>query len=234
MATSAATSWITPPAAEATAAAPSPIRFRPRARLARRRATAHRECGSRRRARDRPSVVSTAGWPTADGRAAPVHPAAGSPSSSRGRGVVDVAGPSQAPTVLDDVDLLVVGAPTHVFGLSRPWTRRAASRRGGQVSEERGVREWLAELEPAGRPVRVAVFDTRVRKPLIPGSAAHVLRRRLRALGFDVMPPISFSVHRTVGPLVDEEVDVAEEWAERVAREAADRASCSRPIEPAP
>jgi hypothetical protein len=131
---------------------------------------------------------------------------------------VDLVTPGEAPSSVDDLNLLIVGAPTHAFGLSRPSTRQAARQRGGAGAGGRGVREWLDALRPVGQPVRAAAFDTRVRKPLIPGSAAHAIRRRLRPLGFDVVSAISFSVHRTAGPLVDGELDVARQWAERIER----------------
>jgi len=131
---------------------------------------------------------------------------------------VELVTPAEAPSSVDDLDLLIVGAPTHAFGLSRPSTRQAARDQGGAGAGGDGVREWLEALRPVARPVRAAVFDTRVRKPLIPGSAAHAIRRRLRPLGFDVVSAISFSVHRTAGPLVDDELDVARQWAERIER----------------
>ena len=125
--------------------------------------------------------------------------------------VVDVAG---APLVLDDdVSLLVVGAPTHALGMSRLATRRAAQDQGAEAAVERGVREWLAGLERPARAVRAAVFDTRIRKPLMPGSAARAMRRRLRRLGLEVTAPISFGVTGTPGPLVDGELDRARRWA---------------------
>src|SRR6478735_7952093 len=58
--------------------------------------------------------------------------------------VVEVGG---APTVVDkDVDLLVIGAPTHAFGLSTPGTRHEAQKETPVISRDLGVREWLAAL----------------------------------------------------------------------------------------
>jgi hypothetical protein len=125
---------------------------------------------------------------------------------------VDVFDVADAPRALDDVSLLVVGAPTHAFGMSRPSTRQAANEQGANAGE-RGVREWLAELTRPARPIRAAVFDTRIRKPLMPGSAAKAIRRRLRHLGFEVFGPVSFGVAGTTGPLVDGEIDRARQWA---------------------
>ena len=130
---------------------------------------------------------------------------------------VDVVDVADAPLRLDDVSLLVVGAPTHAFGMSRLSTRRAATDQGAEATVERGVREWLADLERPTRPMRAAVFDTRIRKPLMPGSAARAMRRRLRRLGLEVTAPISFGVTGTPGPLVDGELDRARRWATSLA-----------------
>ena len=130
---------------------------------------------------------------------------------------VEVGG---APPV-DGVDLLVVGAPTHAFGLSRPETRASAATQARErlVSRRGGVREWLGALPPARAGVRAAAFDTRVRKPRVPGSAARAARRRLRSLGFSVSlaPAETFWVGGTPGPLLDGEPDRARAWGERLA-----------------
>ncbi|HVM19426.1 MAG TPA: flavodoxin domain-containing protein, partial [Egibacteraceae bacterium] len=60
---------------------------------------------------------------------------------------VEVIEVGSAPAeVAADIGLLVVGGPTHAFGLSRPSTRHdAAQRKGGSVVSDRiGLREWLA------------------------------------------------------------------------------------------
>ena len=77
----------------------------------------------------------------------------------------------QAPTVIGDIDLLVVGAPTHAFGMSTPDSRREAQRETTQpvISRELGVREWLASLivlSTGGlRHPRQAALGTRIRRP---------------------------------------------------------------------
>lgn len=85
----------------------------------------------------------------------------------RGEGLdVELRNVSPAPQHLTgDYDLLVVGAPTHTFSLSRPSTRSDA--RHQDASAERtatGVRQWLQDLAWVGRPPATAVFDTRVSK----------------------------------------------------------------------
>lgn len=131
--------------------------------------------------------------------------------------VVDVA---EAPTnVGADVEVLVVGAPTHAFSLSRPATRRDAAGRSAvpAVSSGIGLREWLAGLDP-GAGTLCAAFDTRVRRPRLPGSAARAAARRLRRFGLRlVTPAASFYVDGTMGPLLDGELERARRWGEMLA-----------------
>jgi hypothetical protein len=120
-----------------------------------------------------------------------------------------------APEAVDaDVDLLVVGGPTHAFGLSRDSTRQDAATKGGDAEAGAGIglREWIEGLEPAPG-VSVATFDTRIHRPRVPGSAARAARKRLRARGFPALdPPTTFWVDGTSGPLVDGEEDRARRW----------------------
>ena len=134
--------------------------------------------------------------------------------------VVDVsAAPADLPP---SVDLLVVGAPTHAFSLSRPKTRIDAVRQGADLSKAAiGLREWLASARPsADRPVHVAVYDTRVSKvrrlPAAAGpSAARLARRRFAR----VDRPMAFLVDDVQGPLVDGEIDRATTWGQSLAAE---------------
>jgi hypothetical protein len=123
-----------------------------------------------------------------------------------------------APARIDDpVDLLLVGGPTHAFGLSRPDTRRAAARQAGyDAASDSGIREWLAAA-PSGIGL-AAAFDTRVDKKFVPGSAARAISRRLRRLGAVlVAEPESFRVVGTPGPLASGELDRARQWGEQLA-----------------
>jgi len=118
-----------------------------------------------------------------------------------------------APLQLDDVELLIVGAPTHAFGMSRPATRASARDQGATGAAEHGVRDWLGQVRQPTRPVPAACFDTRIRKPFLVGSAARAIRRRLRRLGFDVAAaPMRFDVTGTPGPLADGERSRARSW----------------------
>ncbi len=133
---------------------------------------------------------------------------------------VELVEVSQAPTTLGEIDLVVAGGPTHVFGLSRPSTRRSAGEQvpTGLVSPGIGLREWLAAVvDGAGRTL-TATFDTRQLRPRLPGSATRAARRRLRRPGFrHVDRPKSFYVTGMTGPLEEGEIERARQWGEQLA-----------------
>jgi hypothetical protein len=127
-----------------------------------------------------------------------------------------------APDRLPDIELLVVGGPTHAFGMSRASTREDAARRAARpvLSGLRGLREWTEALATPPTPVALATFDTKVARPRLPGSAAHGVARRLRRLGMrPVCAPMTFLVQDSEGPLSDGELDRARAWGQSVARE---------------
>ncbi|HZC75863.1 MAG TPA: flavodoxin domain-containing protein [Gaiellaceae bacterium] len=119
------------------------------------------------------------------------------------------------------VDLVVLGAPTHVHGLSSRRSREGAiDQRGGGGEVGIGARDWIAGLPLCGGP-RFAVFDTRAHKPaLLVGSAAHSMARRIERRGYRLaIKPQSFFVAGTPGPLEEGELPRAEEWGKRLASE---------------
>ncbi|WP_405166679.1 flavodoxin domain-containing protein [Nocardia sp. NBC_01499] len=121
-----------------------------------------------------------------------------------------------APTV----DLLVVGGPTHAFGLSRQRTRLAAAERTeAPVMADIGIREWLDAALSVPEGSRAAAFGTKVAKPSwLPGSAARGAGKRLRRLGYELADdPMDFLVDGMTGPLVAGELTRARAWAERLA-----------------
>lgn len=134
---------------------------------------------------------------------------------------VDLVEVGTAPEVVaEDVALLVVGGPTHAFGMSRPDTRRTALGQAGRdfAWARTGLREWLARLRCTLAGTAVATFDTRIRQPRLPGSAARAAERRLRRRGFRVVTRAeSFYVNGTAGPLLDGETQRARVWGEQVA-----------------
>jgi hypothetical protein len=119
-----------------------------------------------------------------------------------------------------DMDLLVVGGPTHAFGMSRSSTRQSAGEQAehGIISSRIGLREWIDDLSSSGGGMAVATFDTRIARPRMPGSAARRAEKRLVGLGYRAATrPKSFWVQGTSGPLVEGEVERATRWAEDLA-----------------
>jgi len=115
---------------------------------------------------------------------------------------------------IDELDLLVVGGPTQVHGLSSVTSRKAAIEQLGDGREAGiGVRGFVEALAPVDG-VHAAAFDTRVQRPaVVVGSAARGIAKRLQRRGFRlVSEPASFFVHGTPGPLADDEVERAERW----------------------
>lgn len=139
---------------------------------------------------------------------------------------VDVVavGSAQSP-VITDADLLVVGGPTHMHGLSRASSRKAAveaaHRPGGPKLEPEaegpGLREWLDDL-PTGGGEAFAAFDTRLRGiAAFTGRAGLGISSRLRRHGYrQVAPPESFVVDKQ-NQLVPGELQHAVMWGRRLA-----------------
>ena len=92
------------------------------------------------------------------------------------------------PEVIADADLVVVGGPTHVHGLSRASTRRsareAADKPGSGLTMDPGakgpgLRDWFAALGQVGTVA--AAFDTRLDAPaMFTGRASKAIARLLR------------------------------------------------------
>ncbi|HEU4757073.1 MAG TPA: flavodoxin domain-containing protein [Agromyces sp.] len=133
-----------------------------------------------------------------------------------GEGVdaVDVVEAVDAPAAIDpDVDLVVVGGPTHAFSMTTGSTRDSARQQGATNIPARGIREWLEQLAPPASAVAVATFDTRTVHPRLPGSAAKKALKQLVAKGFrPVDKPTTFGVHGYSGPIADGEVERARQW----------------------
>jgi hypothetical protein len=128
---------------------------------------------------------------------------------------------------LDDVELLIVGGPTHAWGLSSKRTREGARQDAAKHPDHLlesapmgpGVREWLQGLKRhAACPG--AAFDTRFAKPqLFTGSAARGMQRALTSVGFTTASaPHSFKVTGMAGPLAPGEIERAEQWGEEIGR----------------
>lgn len=103
---------------------------------------------------------------------------------------------------INNVDLLVVGTPTHVANLPK---------------ELRPILEALPKRVLKG--VRVAAFDTSYKMNWFVNlfTAAKPLNRKLRQLGGkQIVPPKSFFVVEKQGPLYEGEIERAKTWAETI------------------
>lgn len=123
---------------------------------------------------------------------------------------------SAPPELGDDLDLLVVGGPTHAFSMSRASTRHDAVVKGAREARaETGLREWLASVRiDAEPPPLVAAFDTRVTKVRrLPQAAGPSANRAARHRGLrPITKPVGFLVDDISGPLVAHELERAVAW----------------------
>jgi len=126
---------------------------------------------------------------------------------------------------LGDADLLVVGGPTHLHGMSRTCTRKWAAATAQEPKDDLvldrdaqgpGVRDWLRSLGH-GR-TKFAAFDTRFKDPaVLRGRASRAISRKLRRHGFEVVAkPESFFV-TLQNHLEPGEEARAREWGKRLA-----------------
>jgi Flavodoxin len=139
---------------------------------------------------------------------------------------VSVVPVSQAdPAVLGGAGLVVVGGPTHVHGMSRAATRKAAVEAADKPASPLklepdalgpGLREWFASL--GHYPVKGAAFDTRMHGPAaLTGRASKAVARLLRAHGLEVIAePESFLVTKQ-DQLEPHETVRAREWGTKLA-----------------
>ena len=127
--------------------------------------------------------------------------------------------------LMQSADVVVVGAPTHVHGMSRPSTRasavEAANKPETQLTLDAdahglGVRDWLAVIGPS--TALAAAFDTRMPGPsAFTGRASHAIDRHLRRHGFGrIAAPESFLVDKQ-NHLLPGESDRAREWGNALA-----------------
>lgn len=130
------------------------------------------------------------------------------------------------PTLIHDADLLVVGGPTHVHGMSRATTRAAAAeateKPGNELelepnAEAPGLREWFDSLDRLNADT--AAFDTRMHgNAALTGRASKGIAKRLRQHGASVIAePESFIVTKDNQLEVDEE-QRARAWGTQLVR----------------
>ena len=130
-----------------------------------------------------------------------------------------------------DADLVVVGGPTHVHGMSSARTREAALEAAKKDehlevdpdAEGPGLREWFDTI---GRvdSTAAAAFDTRLdSSPLLTGRASRGIQRRLRKHGFrTIVDAESFLVDKQT-ELLPGEPERARAWGETIASAMAER-----------
>jgi hypothetical protein len=129
-----------------------------------------------------------------------------------------------SPELIKATDLLVVGGPTHIRGMTSGFSRKMGIS-GEQKAEAKGeaphdlepdaegpgLREWFDGL-PKGDGGQGAAFDTRLGSSMA-GGAARGIVRRLRKHGYDLLnDPEGFVVQDAHGPLRAGEVERAKQW----------------------
>ena len=127
-------------------------------------------------------------------------------------------------------DVVVVGGPTHVHGMSSERSRAGAVDMATKDDDleldpdayGQGLRDWFDALADGGGAGRLAAaFDTRVHgSTLLTGQASKGIAKRLASHGFElVIDPESFFVDKS-SHLEAGEVDRATAWGHRIAEAA--------------
>lgn len=130
-----------------------------------------------------------------------------------------------ASELIKSTDLLVVGGPTHIRGMTSGFSRKMGISGEARLQEEGepaheleedaegpGVREWFDELPKANTGAQAAAFDTHLPSALA-GGAAHGIARRLRKHGYRlVSEPEGFIVDDAYGPPRPGEIERAKQW----------------------
>jgi hypothetical protein len=140
--------------------------------------------------------------------------------------VVPVAGASQE--ALGQADLVIVGGPTHVHGMSRANTRKAAveqaGKPGGRLTLEAGadglgLRDWFGSL---GRlDASAAAFDTRVNGPAtFTGRASKGIAKMLKQHGLSLIAEAESFLVTKDNELLPGEKDRARQWGQDLAAKA--------------
>jgi flavodoxin len=137
--------------------------------------------------------------------------------------VVPVAEATQE--LLDEADLVLVGGPTHIHGMSRASTRKAAveqaHKHGDQPAldagaEGPGLADWFGSLGPLS--AAAAAFDTRIAGPaMLTGRASKGIARLLERHGLTLIAPAESFLVSSDNQLQAGEEDRAQEWGGELA-----------------
>ena len=132
--------------------------------------------------------------------------------------VVDV---DEAPSCLPaDLDLLILGAPTHNRGLPTTATRAKACAQAGSGKASHGIGGWL-ETTVIPASTTAAAFDTVISKGWLSGSAAKAIAKALqRQQGRRTASVRSFVVAASKGPLAAGQESDARSWGRELAASA--------------
>ena len=134
--------------------------------------------------------------------------------------VTCVAVTDATPSLVRGADLLIVGGPTHMRGMSSRMSRRngvqGERKKAPEIhvepgAEGPGLRDWFGGLGKAADEASAAAFDTRAAFPMA-GGAASGIARRLRRHGYRVLGTQGFITGDTRGPLRSGEVARARDW----------------------
>jgi hypothetical protein len=144
---------------------------------------------------------------------------------------------------VEEADLLIVGRPTHMLGMTTRTSRSMALQSDEQHrlgdeehpghaiepgAEGPGVRGWFHGLPHAAKGRFAAAFDTRG-ESRVAGGAAHGIAARLRRHGYRLIAQAEgFHITGTEGPLAAGELDRARRWAAELTRRAATELSAAR------
>ena len=122
-------------------------------------------------------------------------------------------------------DLLVVGAPTHMHGLSTAWSRQAARKAAARPdsalmldpdADGPALRDWLGGL--ADGHALAAAFDTRLAgAPILTGRASRGIGKALRRHGYRLIMPAESFVVTKLNTLADGESSRARRWGTALA-----------------
>ena len=128
-----------------------------------------------------------------------------------------------------ELDLLIVGGPTHIRGMSSERTRRmglsAEEKKPEPASPDSAaegpvLREWIQTLPKVDGRL-AAAFDTRIEHRFA-GGAARGIARRLHRRGYEIRSePTGFFVEDGPGPLKLGEAERARQWGAELLRQTA-------------
>jgi flavodoxin len=136
-----------------------------------------------------------------------------------------------SPELITSSDLLVVGGPTHIRGMTSGMSRKMGisgeekAEAKGETPHELepdaegpGLRDWFDDLPKTRDGGRAAAFDTRLGSPMA-GGAAHGIARRLRKHGYQLVADSEgFIVDDAYGPLREGEIERAKQWGAQLVR----------------